>query len=269
MAGAPRAPRFACGGMLKAVPLEAAMSRALILAYGIVAYVLFLLTFLYAIGFVAGVVVPKTIDSGIPGALVPSIVVNLVLLSVFALQHSVMARPAFKRWWTRIVPAAAERSTYVLLSSLALILIFWQWRPMPEPVWSVTHPAGRAALLLVEFGGWGLVLVATFLIDHFDLFGLRQVWLNFQGRPYAPPAMIERGAYKACRHPIMLGFLVAFWATPHMSWGRLLFAAVTTAYVLVAIRLEERDLVASLGQTYDEYRRRVPMLLPLKVRRKP
>jgi protein-S-isoprenylcysteine O-methyltransferase Ste14 len=188
-----------------------------------------------------------------------------VLLGLFAIQHSVMARPAFKRWWTRIVPPPIERSTYVLVSSLLLILLYWQWRPVPAAIWSIDNAIGRAVLGALFWAGWAIVLVSTFLIDHFDLFGLRQVWLYSRDKPYTPPAFVERGFYGFVRHPIMLGFIVAFWSTSNMTAGHLLFAVLTTAYACVAIQLEERDTARYLGATYDEYRRRVPMLLPIRL----
>ncbi len=239
------------------------MSRWLILLYGTGAYVIFLASFLYAAGFVGGFVVPKTIDSGPVVKTATAILIDLGLLSLFAVQHSVMARPFFKRWWTRIIPPAAERSTYVLASSLLLCLLFWQWRPLPGVVWNVTHLA-FAAMLWATFGlGWLIVLLSTLLINHFDLFGLRQVYLHFAGRACTPLPFRTPSLYRLVRHPIMLGFLIAFWATPAMTQGRLLFAAAVTAYVLVALRLEERDLLAYYGETYSAYQRQVPMLLPL------
>jgi len=239
------------------------MSRWLILLYGVVAYVVFLLSFLYAVGFVGGFVVPKTIDSGPEIGASAASLIDLVLLSLFAVQHSVMARPFFKRWWTRIIPPAAERSTYVLASSLILFLMFWQWRPLPGIVWNLTHPAVAFLLWTLFALGWITVLISTFLIDHFALFGLRQVYLHFtSGQPDTPIAFQTPWLYRLVRHPIMVGFLIAFWATPTMTQGHLLFAAVVTAYVLVALQLEERDLVTYHGETYSAYKRQVGMLVP-------
>lgn len=232
------------------------------LIYGIVAYAIFLPAFLYAIGFVGNVVVPKSIDVGNESAAAAAVAVDVVLLALFAVQHSVMARPAFKRIWTKVVPAALERSTYVLASSLVLILMFWQWRPIPAPVWQVHSPAGQMVLWAIFCAGWLLVLASTFMVDHFDLFGLRQVWLNFRGIAYTHPPFTTNWLYRYVRHPIMLGFVIAFWATPAMSLGHLLFAVATTGYVLIAIQLEEHDLAGLLGESYREYRHRVPMLLP-------
>lgn len=241
------------------------MSRWLILLYGTVSYVNFLASFLYAVGFVGGFIVPKTIDSGPETKTMAAILIDLALLSLFAVQHSVMARPFFKRWWTTVIPPAAERSTYVLLSSLILFLLFWQWRPLPGVVWHVTSPA-LAAVLWTLFGlGWGIVLVSTFLINHFDLFGLRQIYLHFIGQPYTPVPFQTPWLYRVVRHPIMVGFLIAFWATPTMTQGHLLFAAVVTVYVLVALQLEERDLLTYHGETYSAYQRQVRMLVPLPV----
>lgn len=241
------------------------MSRLLTLLYGVVAYAVFLATFLYAIAFVAGAGVPRHIDSGAPTAWPLALAIDCALLALFSVQHSVMARSAFKRWWTRLVPQAMERSTYVLASSLALALLFWQWRPLPAVVWQIDAPLPRGALLALSAAGWLLVLSSTFLINHFDLFGLRQTWRHARGRGPSPDApFVTRAFYRIVRHPIMLGFLIAFWAAPTMSVGRLLFALMTTGYILVAVKyLEERDLVAHFGDTYRDYQRRVPMLLPL------
>jgi len=196
------------------------------------------------------------------GALVPSLVVDVVLLGIFAVQHSLMARPAFKAWWTRIVPPAVERSTYVLFASLALVLLFWQWRPLTQPIWTVTGANPAAALMAIAALGWLTVLSSTFLINHFDLFGLRQVWAYASGKETPPPDFRTPLFYRVVRHPIYLGFIVAFWATPKMSLGHLVFAGATTAYILIAIQLEEHDLVAAFGETYRSYQKRVSMILP-------
>lgn len=248
------------------------MGGVIALLYGVVCYVLFLASFLYAIAFVgnidhvAGLSIPKTIDSGAAGAPVPSIVIDALLLSVFAIQHSVMARPAFKQVWTKVVPASVERSTYVLLSSLALVLIYWQWRPLPDPVWTVANPGAALLLNIVSGIGWSVVLVSTFLINHFELFGLRQVWARMQGTKVPPAKFRTPLFYKWVRHPIYLGFTIAFWSTPVMSNGHLLFAFATTAYMLVGIYFEERDLVTYFGASYIDYRKRVSMILPLPKR---
>jgi len=235
--------------------------------YGSVAYTLFLGTILYAIAFVGGLPVPKTIDSGAPGPLPLALIVNTALLGLFAVQHSLMARPAFKRWWKAIVPDSVERSTYVIFSSLALVLLFWQWQPMPQPIWSVTDPTGVVILRVVFWAGWALVFLSTFLINHFELFGLRQVWCRLTGKTLPPPAFRTPSLYRHVRHPLYLGFLLAFWSTPVMSMGHLLFAAATTGYILIAIQLEERDLIAIFGDRYRRYREQVSMLIPLPWRR--
>jgi protein-S-isoprenylcysteine O-methyltransferase Ste14 len=238
------------------------MNRIGVFVYGVLCYVCFLATFLYAVGFVGGFGVPRSIDSPADGPLAIAIVVDLLLLGVFALQHSVMARPAFKRWWTRIVPEPAERSTYVLASSLALLLLFWQWQPMGGIVWQVEDPLGRAVLYGIFAAGWLTVLVTTFLINHFDLFGLRQVWFHLRGEPYRPLGFVTPGPYRHVRHPLYVGWLLAFWATPTMTAAHLLFAVMTTSYILIAIQLEERNLGEAHGERYAEYRRSVPMLVP-------
>jgi methanethiol S-methyltransferase len=241
---------------------SSAAIRAAILLYGVAAYLFFLAVFVYTIGFVGGFVVPKHIENGLLVDPLSAILVDVVLLALFAIQHSVMARPAFKRWWTQIIPPAAERSTFVLCASALLALIVWQWRPLPGVVWKVESPIGVAMLHGLYFLGWGIVLYATFLIDHFELFGLRQTIGHALGRPTEPAQFTERSLYRVVRHPLMLGFLIAFWAAPVMSPGRLLFAGVITAWVLVAIRIEEATLVAVHGELYEGYRRRVPALLP-------
>jgi protein-S-isoprenylcysteine O-methyltransferase Ste14 len=247
------------------------LSRIAALAYGAVAYALFLFTFLYAIGFVAGALVPKHIDSGAAVATGSALMVNLALLALFALQHSGMARPAFKRWWTRLVPASIERSTYVLLSSLILLLLFWQWRPLPMAIWQVDSGAARLALYALSGVGWLLVLTGSFLINHFELFGLKQAWHHGRSAPATgEQPFVTRAFYRIVRHPLMLGFLIAFWATPTMTAGHLLFALATTGYILIAVKyLEERDLVAAFGDTYRDYQRQVPMLLPVPGRSRP
>jgi protein-S-isoprenylcysteine O-methyltransferase Ste14 len=239
------------------------MGRLLALLYGILCYLVFFATFLYAIGFVGGVFVPLSLDSDSSGPFVESLLIDAILLGVFALQHSVMARPEFKRWWTRFVPVSVERSTYVLLASLALILLFWQWRPLGGTVWHVDNEIARGAMWTLFAAGWAIVLVGTFLISHFDLFGLRQVWLNWRRTPYTPPGFVTPFFYRVVRHPIMLGFIVAFWATPHMTLAHMVFAIATTAYILIALQLEEHDLAASIGEPYRDYQRRVRMLVPL------
>lgn len=238
------------------------MGRVMALLYGIIAYVVFFFVFLYAIGFVSGLAVPKTIDSGMAGPVAEAILVDLVLMSIFALQHSIMARQQFKAWWTRFVPKPVERSTYVLLASLALALLFWQWQPLPGSVWEIGEGPIAAAVTALGLFGWLIVLTSTFLINHFELFGLHQIANNLVGRPMPMPHFRTPLYYKLVRHPIYLGFVIAFWATPSMSAGHLLFAAVTTAYILIGIQLEERDLIALFGDEYQRYRRRVAMLLP-------
>ena len=236
------------------------MARLLALIYGAVSYLIFFVTFLYAIGFVGNLVVPKSIDSGVEGPFVPSLVIDAVLLSLFAIQHSVMARPAFKKAWTRIVPSVVERSTYVLLASLLIDLLFWQWRPLRATIWSVSNPAAVLILQIIFFAGWAIVLISTFLINHFDLFGLRQVYLYHK---YQNLEFRTRGFYRFVRHPLMTGFIIAFWATPNMTVGHLVFTIATTAYILIAIQIEERDLKSIHGEAYEDYRRKVSMLIPM------
>lgn len=243
------------------------MKRTMILFYGVASYAVFFVTYLYAAGFLGNLVVPRSIDSPAVVPLGHALLVNAGLLGLFAVQHSVMARPAFKRWWKRFVPEAAERSTYVLASSLALILLFWLWQPMGGIVWDVSDPLGRLALQALFLSGFLIVLVTTFLINHFDLFGLRQVWMHFRGQAYTPLRFVTPGPYRMVRHPLYVGWLLAFWATPTMTVAHLLFAVLTTAYILVAIQLEERDLLAAHGPDYAAYRRSVPMLIPRLVRR--
>jgi protein-S-isoprenylcysteine O-methyltransferase Ste14 len=238
------------------------MSKVLSFIYGVLCYAVFFLSFLYAVGFVGNFVVPKSIDSGDPSALGSSILTNVVLLGLFAVQHTIMARPAFKQWWTKIVPEQVERSTFVLVSSLLLLLLFWLWRPMPALVWSAEGTVGGTVLWMLFACGWLMVLLSTFMIDHFDLMGLRQVWLHLRGREYHHVKFQTTSLYRHVRHPIMLGFIIAFWATPVMTTGHLLFALATTAYILIGIQFEERDLAHFLGKDYEDYKRRVPMLLP-------
>ena len=237
------------------------MSRMLTLAYGGLSYVIFFLTFLYAIGFLGNVGVPKSLDSGATSPWQTALAIDLGLLSMFAVQHSLMARQGFKRLLTRIIPAAAERSTYVLASSLALLLLFWQWRPLGGTIWEVQNEAARAVLYGGFAFGWALVLFTTFVINHFDLFGLRQTWRAFRGQPQAPLQFVTPVLYRIVRHPLYVGWLFAFWSTPTMTVTHLLFAVMTTGYILVAIQLEERVLMRAHPE-YGEYRRRVPMLVP-------
>ncbi len=244
------------------------MKRVLVFVYGVLTYVFFLGVFLYAIGFVGNIWVPKSIDSGLPGPVGTAILINALLLGVFAIQHTIMARPAFKNALGRIIPAAAVRSTFVLAANLSLALIFWQWRPLGGMVWQVENEIAVMVLNALFWAGWLVVLIATFLINHFDLFGLRQVTLYLLQRQPEPLRFKEHSLYKIIRHPIMLGFIIAFWAAPEMSNGRLFFAAMTTGYILVGLMFEERDLIRHHGERYREYASRVPMLIPFsKIRR--
>ncbi len=237
-------------------------SRIAAFLYGVVCYLAFLASFLYAVGFIGNFAVPKSIDSGPTTSFLQALAINLALLGLFAVQHSVMARPWFKRAWTKLVPVAVERSTYVLFSSVALIVLFWKWQPMGGTIWRIENASARIALLGLFAFGWLTVLVATFLINHFDLFGLRQVWLHLIGRPYTNLAFRTPGPYRIVRHPLYVGWLLVFWSAPVMTVAHLVFALATTAYILMAIQWEERDLI-SVHAEYAEYRKRVPMLVPI------
>jgi protein-S-isoprenylcysteine O-methyltransferase Ste14 len=241
------------------------MKRIAVFVYGLVCYGIFFATFLYAFGFVGNVLVPKSMDSGPSVPLGEAFLINSLLLAGFAVQHSVMARSWFKRGLTKLIPEPAERSTYVLLSSVMLILLFWKWQPMGGLMWSVDSPAVQALFIVFCAAGWVLVLLSTFLINHFDLFGLRQVWLYLLKKPYTPLRFRTPAMYKVVRHPLYLGWLLAFWMTPVMTAAHLLFAVLTTAYILIAIQFEERDLVRAHGESYRQYRNSVPMILPVRI----
>ncbi|MCV7382557.1 methanethiol S-methyltransferase [Mycolicibacter longobardus] len=243
------------------------MARYLAFAYGAINYLVFLVVFLYAIGFVGDLVVPRSVDQGPQAPPGRAVLVDVLLLGVFAVQHSLMARPVFKRWLTRLVPPDLERSTYVLASNLVLVLLFWQWRPIPSIVWDVTTPLARTALWVLFWTGWVIALASTFMVSHLDLFGLRQVYSAWRAQPYNPVGFHASALYRVVRHPLMLGFVIAFWATPTMTAGHLLFAAASTGYILIALQLEEHDLIGILGDEYRQYRRRVPMLIPVHMRR--
>ena len=243
------------------------MKRSLIFLYGVASYLVFFATFLYAVGFIGNVWVPKSLDSPRDIRLGNALAIDLSVLALFAVQHSVMARPAFKRWWTRIIPPAAERSTYVLFSSLALVLLFYYWQPLGGSIWSLTSSAAVTTMTVLYAAGWALLLYVTFLIDHFDLFGLRQVWFALRGKPYPAVPFVTPWLYRQVRHPLYIGWLMIVWATPSMTVTHAVFAGMCTAYILVAIRFEERDLIR-FHPEYAEYRRRVPMLLPFRRRQR-
>jgi protein-S-isoprenylcysteine O-methyltransferase Ste14 len=239
------------------------MKKSIIVLYGVLAYIIFLIAFLYAIGFIGNIIVPKSIDSGTESSLFSSISINVLLLSVFALQHSIMARPAFKKWFTTIINPAMERSTYILLSSLALMLIFWQWRQITTIVWDFENDIVSFILMGIFFLGWLIVLLSTFMINHLELFGLAQIFDNLKNKTTPSPKFQTNYLYKLVRHPLMLGFLVAFWATPTMTLGHLLFSVVTTLYIFVAVKyLEEKDLKKVIGKEYETYQKEVPMVIP-------
>lgn len=239
------------------------MKKSIIFIYGIVAYLVFLFSILFAIGFVANIIVPKSIDSGSESSMFLSIFINVMLLSVFAIQHSIMARPKFKEWFTTIISPAMERSTYILLSSLALLLIYWQWQPIPTVVWHAENEIVIIALKGIFFLGWLIVLLSSFMINHFELFGLAQIFNNLKNKQTPSPEFQTNYFYTIVRHPIMLGFIIAFWSTPVMTIGHLLFSVITTVYILVAVKyLEEKDLKKHIGEKYDAYQKAVPMIIP-------
>jgi protein-S-isoprenylcysteine O-methyltransferase Ste14 len=240
------------------------MRKVLSLFYGIISYIVFLVAFLYAVGFVGNLIVPKSIDSGLEQSFGYALLINAILLGLFAIQHTIMARPGFKKWWTKIVPEEVERSTFVLVTSLLLLLLFWKWQPMTGIIWNISNPIGAFILSAIFWIGWLIVFFSTFMINHFDLFGLRQVFLNFQGKEYTQLEFTSSILYKYVRHPIMLGFIIAFWATPLMTVGHLVFAVATTGYIIIGINFEERDLVKLHGQSYQDYRNKVSMLFPIK-----
>jgi len=238
------------------------MGRVLTFLYGIICYMIFFIVFLYSIAFVGNLRVPKSIDSGYQDSLTTAIIINVALLSLFAIQHTIMARPQFKKAWTKIIPEPMERSTFVLLASLILALIYWQWQPMTQVIWNVKGSVLGTVLTLIFWAGWLMVLLSTFMINHFDLFGLRQTFMHFDKRTYTNVRFQTTMFYKLVRHPIMTGFIIAFWATPYMTTGHLLFAVVTTAYIFVGIRFEEKDLVDEIGEDYVTYRQKVGALFP-------
>lgn len=239
------------------------MTKSIIFLYGVLAYFVFLIAFLYAIGFVGNLIVPKSIDTGMETSIFQALGINIILLSVFAVQHSIMARPSFKKWWVSLIGSAAERSTYVLLSSLALLLLYWQWQPLNGIIWAVENDIIYGVLIGLFFMGWLIVFLSTFMINHFELFGLKQIFDNLKNSPHEPPKFQVNFFYKIVRHPIMLGFIIAFWATPIMTVGHLVFAVVTTLYIVIAVKyLEEKDLKMYLGEKYEQYQKEVPMLVP-------
>jgi methanethiol S-methyltransferase len=247
---------------------ESAMGHALIFTYGAVAYAVFFVVFTYLIGFVGNMVVPKSIDSGAAVHLWQALVINTALVGLFAVQHSVMARPAFKSWWTRFVPTPVERSTYVLLASLILALLFWQWQPIPAVIWDVQSSWAATSLTAISLFGWLVALYSSFIIDHFDLFGLRQVYLHFRNRPYTHPPFAVRSLYRLVRHPLMVGILIFIWSAPTMTAGHLLFSFLLTGYIFVGVTMEERDLARYIGNEYHLYRSQTPMLVPSLPKRK-
>lgn len=238
------------------------MSKKLSFFYGLVSYGVFFFSFLYAIGFTGNIIVPKSIDTGGDSGIFTALIINMVLLGIFAVQHTIMARPGFKQWWTKIIPQQIERSTFVLIASLMLLLLYWQWRPMTAVVWNLQHPVALVLMNGIFWLGWSVVLISTFMINHFDLFGLRQVYLYIHEQKYHHVEFKTSMLYKYVRHPIMLGFIIAFWATSQMTVGHLLFAAGTTAYILIGIKFEERNLKQFLGEKYENYQHCVPMLIP-------
>lgn len=240
------------------------MGRVISFLYGIIGHVGFLLVFMYLIGFLANFAVPKSVDSGQTGPFGQALLINVLLLALFGVQHSVMARQGFKQWWTKIVPQHIERSTYVVISDLLVILLIWQWRPMTDVVWNVEHPTGILVLWTLFGLGWAIIVLASFMINHFDLLGTRQVYLHLQGKEYTILPFKITGFYKYIRHPLMLGWITAFWSTPNMTVGHLVFAIGTTVYILIAIQIEEKDLVKFHGESYKKYQREVGMILPLK-----
>ena len=239
------------------------MGRKLIFLYGVISYFVFFTTFLYMIGFVGGIFVPKGINSGVAASVSKALFINLFFILLFGIQHTIMARIKFKNWFTKLIPKPMERSTYVLLASLILIALVWQWRPMNRVIWSVGNPIGNTFLWILFFSGWIMVLYSTFIINHFDLFGLRQVYFYLKGKEYTPVPLVVKSFYHFCRHPIMLGFIIAFWATPFMTLGHLVFAIMTTLYILFGIHVEERTLMKILGDQYRHYRQQVSMIFPI------